>query len=182
MSAAQHDEDHALRSDLDLGDERERQIVELLRVDYDATLRALTGFVGAGAQLRAVGIAAWGIIVGLGAREQSTLLAVLALAIVLLFAYADGYHAALYRRALSRAIYLEGLFDAYLERLGIAAEDPEAVLRTRARLETHRFGMHRTLRPLRAKDVFAARPRAIFWVIYPAIAAISLVFILVSTT
>lgn len=171
----EHDE---LLQELDASADRERQLVGLIRLDYDSALRAISGFVGSGSQIRAVGIAAWGVVLGLAVRGESALLAGLALVLVALFAYADAYHAALYRRALSRAINLEGLLDAYLDRLGIEAEDPEAVARTRAKLETHRFGMYRTLKPLRRHDYFAARPRPIFAVIYPSLAAATIALII----
>ena len=178
MSAAEEQRDDGLLAELDEGADRERQLVDLIRLDYDATLRALTGFVAAGSQIRAIGIAAWGVVLGLAVRDESALLAGLALVLIGLFAYGDAYHAALYRRSLSRAISLEELLDAYLDRLGIDAEDTEAILRTRAKLETHRFGMHRTLRPLKFKDLLAARPRSVFWAIYPTIFTVTIALII----
>lgn len=174
MSATDSQRDDELLEELQVGDERERQLVDLVRLDYDATLRALTGFVTVGNQIRAIGMAAWGVVIGLGVRGESPLLVGLALLLVLLFAWGDAYHAALYRRALSRAISLEGLLDAYMDRLGVEAEDAEAVLRTRAKLETHRFGMHRSLRPLKPRDLISARPRPIFRGIYPAVSAVTI--------
>ncbi len=46
-------------------------------------------------------------------------------------------------------------------------------------LETHRFGMYRTLKPVTMRDVLAARPRPIFRFIYPAICAITVVLVVV---
>jgi hypothetical protein len=181
VSTADDQRDDELLAELEESADRERELVDLIRLDYDATLRAMTGFVGAGTQIRAIGIAAWGLVLGLGVRDESALLVGLALLLVALFAYGDAYHASLYRRALSRAINLEGLLDAYVDRLGIEAEDAEAILRTRAKLETHRFGMHRTLRPLKARDLLSARPRPIFWAIYPAISAATIALIVIYT-
>ena len=179
MSASESELVDELLTELEQGEERERQLVEVVRLDYDATLRALTGFVGTGAQIRAIGIAAWGVVIGLAVADESVLLAAVALAVIAVFAYGDAYHAALYRRALARAISLEDLFDSYLERLGIDAEDTEAILRVRAKLETHRFGMHRTLKPLKLNDLLAARPRPIFWGIYPTIVALTAALMIV---
>ncbi|MDX6424542.1 MAG: hypothetical protein QOI67_2013 [Gaiellaceae bacterium] len=176
-----HKEAEALR-ELDQDAERERTLVDIVRLDYDATLRALTGFVGTAAQIRAIGFAAWGVLFGLAVRDESGLLSGVALVLIFAFAYGDAYHAALYRRALARAISLEGMFDSYIERLGIDAENEDAVLRVRAKFETHRFGMHRTLRPLKLRELLAARPRAIFWLIYPAIAVITSIFIVIYST
>lgn len=109
---------------------------------------------------------------------HSTLLAAISLVLVALFAYSDAYHAALYRRALARAIKIEALLDSYLERLGIDAENAEAIMRTRAKLENHDFGMQRNLRPLRVTDLFAARPKPIFLAVYPAIVLITAALII----
>jgi hypothetical protein len=168
-----------LLAELEENSDREKQLVELIRLDYDATLRAISGFVGAAAQMRGIGIAAWGVVLGLAVRDESAPLAGLALGLVVLFAYADAFHSALYRRALSRAIGLEGLLDSYLDRLGISAEDAEAILRTRAKLETHRFGMYRTFRPLAWRDLLSARPRPILWTLYPTLFVVSVVILLV---
>jgi len=153
--------------------ERERDLVALVKLDYDAALRAMSGFVTTGSQLRAIGVAAWGVVLGLAIDAESALLAALAVAITVIFTYADAYHAALYRRALTRAVSVEDLFDSYLDRLGIDYEDDDAVARALAKLETHRFGMYRTLRPLRLRDLVRARPRAVFWLIYPALLAVA---------
>jgi hypothetical protein len=167
------DEREELVAELENSADTEYRLVELIRLDYDATLRAMSGFIGTSSQVRAIGVAVWGVVLGLAVRAESGLLAILALAVIVIFSYGDAYHAALYRRALSRAISLEELLDAYLDRLGIDAENTEAILRTRAKLETHKFGMHRSLRSVTGRDLLAARPRAVFWVIYPALAAVT---------
>ena len=166
-------------SELDEGRqlEREKSLVELIRVDYDATLRALSGFISTGGQIRAIGVAAWAVVLGLAVGDKSVALAALAAAVVIVFAYGDAYHAALYRRALGRAIRLEGLLDAWVDRLGIDADDPDAVIRSRAKLEMHRFGVHRSLRHPSVSDLIAAKPRPIFWVMYPGLFSASLVAI-----
>jgi len=149
-------------------DELEESLVELVRVDYDATLRALTGFVTTGGQIRAIGAAAWAVVLGLAVGNESVALSVLAAALVVVFVYADAYHAALYRRTLGRAITIESLLDNWIDRLGIDADDPDAVQRTRAKLEMHRFGVQRGLRRPKLGDLVAARPRVVFWAMYPA--------------
>jgi hypothetical protein len=179
MSTPEEQPDAELLAELDESADRERALVDLIRIDYDTTLRAMTGFVGTAAQIRALGMAVWGVVLGLAVRDESALLAALAFLLIVLFAYGDAYHAALYRRALSRAITLEGLLDSYLDRLGIDAENADAIVRTRAKLETHRFGMHRTLRPLKLRDLLAARPRPIFWAIYPTIGAVTITLIVI---
>jgi hypothetical protein len=149
--------------------EREKRLIELVKLDYDVALRAINGFVTTGAQVRAAGVAVWGVIFGLSLTGRSVALAVLSLFLLLIFAYTDGYHAALYRRALSRAIELEGLLDAYANRLGIDAEDEDAVIEMQSRLEVHRFGMYRSLRHPTFEDVINGRPRVVFIAMYPAL-------------
>jgi hypothetical protein len=150
-------------------DEREAQLVELVKLDYEAALRSMGGFIATGGQMRGVGIAAWSVIFGLAVRDSSPALAALAAVVVAVFWYADAYHAALYRRALSRALELEGLLAAYIDRLGIDADDPMATNTMIARLESHRFGMHRTLRPVTGRDLLRTRPVVVFRVIYPSL-------------
>jgi hypothetical protein len=155
-------------------DDRENQLLDLVRLDYDATLRALSGFVTSGVQTRAIGLAAWGVILGLAMSDLSGWLALLSLAVVVLFAYADYYHAALYRQSLSRAIKIETILDAYVQRLGIAVDDVEAILRVVAKLENHKFGLHRNLKPVRLAGFFDRRSLAPFGAIYAAAGAVSL--------
>jgi hypothetical protein len=154
--------------------DRERSAVELVKLDYDATLRTMTSVVSTGGQIRAVGIAAWGVVLGLAVRGESVELAGLATALVVIFAYGDAYHAALYGRILQYAIKLEGMLDAWLDRLGIDADDPDAVLRALAKIQMHRFGVHRNLRRPGMRELLRARPRPIFWGVYPALLAASL--------
>lgn len=153
---------------------REEALVELLRTDYDATLRALSGFVTTGGQIRAIGTAAWAVVVSLAVNKDSAALCVLAAALVVVFAYADAYHAALYRRTLSRAIAIEELFDIWLNRLGIEADEPDAVEQARAGLEMHRFGVQKALRRPELKDLLDARPFAVFRGMYPVLLVTSL--------
>jgi hypothetical protein len=154
---------------------REDAAVELVRLDYDASLRAMNSIISTGGQIRAIGIAAWGLVLSLAVRDESLELALLATILVAVFAYSDAYHAALYGRILQYVIKLETILDSWLNRLGIDADDPDAVVRARAKIEMHRFGVHRNLRRPRLRDMVRARPRPIFWGVYPALLAASLV-------
>src|SRR5829696_5746301 len=155
--------------------ERENRLIELVKLDYEVALRAINGFVATSAQVRAVGVAAWGVIFGLSLDGRSSALAVLSLCLLVIFAYTDAYHAALYRRALSRAIGLEGLLDGYADRLGIDAEDEDAVIELQSKVEVHRFGMYRTPRHPQLDDMLKGRPRVVFVAMYPALMVASLV-------
>jgi hypothetical protein len=155
--------------------ERERALVDLVKLDYDATLRTISGVLSTGTSIRVAGFAAWGVLLGLSLRDDSWALSVFAAAVVALFAYADAHHAALYRRGLSRAVALESLLDRYVDRLGIDTHDQDAVDDVLAELETHRFGTYRTMRRLHRKDFLGARPRPIFLFIYPVLFAAAVI-------
>jgi hypothetical protein len=155
--------------------ERERELVDLVRLDYDATLRAVSSLITTAGQIRTIGIAAWGVVLGLAVGSDSLPLALVDCVLVLVFAYGDAYHAALYRRALGRAVQIESLLDERIDQLGIDADDPDAIARTRAKFEMHRFGVQRSLRRPGVRDLFAARPRVVFWAVYPMLLLISLV-------
>lgn len=150
---------------------RETALVDLIKVDYDAALRTMTGVVATGAAIRAAGFAAWAALLGIGVRDESWELSVLAGVIVCLFLYADAYHAAIYRALLHRAISIESIMDRYLDRLGIDAEDDEAVDGAVAALEVHRFGVYRTMRRVTWRELTKARPYPVFRVIYPTLLA-----------
>lgn len=154
--------------------ERESALMELIRLDYESTTSALTGFVSVGNQVRGIGIGAWSVLLGLAVSAKSAALALLAIAILVVFATSDAYHAALYRRALGRAIALESLIDGWVDRLGIDADDPSAIARIRARLEMHRFGVQRGLKRPSWRDLLAARPHVVFRSVYPALVVMSI--------
>jgi hypothetical protein len=157
---------------------RERELADLVRTDYDATLRAMQGFISSSAQIRAIGVATWGVVLGLGVDAESWILTLVATLLVAVFAAGDGYHGTLYRRALSRALRLEALIDEYLNQLGIDEDDPDQQSKVLARLETHRFGPHRAMRVVHGRDLLHAKPYVVFRGVYPLLAAIALVLTL----
>lgn len=152
----------------------EDHLVGLVKLDYDATLRALSGFVTAAAAVRAVGIGTWGVLIGLAVRDNNQPLCLLAAGATLMFAFIDAYHSALYRRVLSRAIWIESLLNDYAETLGIYADDHDTVDDVRARLEMHPFGVNRTMRRMAFTDLFDAQPWPVFMVLYPVLVIVSL--------
>lgn len=163
----------------DAARDREARLVDLVLADYDATLRALNGFTTAAAAMRGIGIATWGVIIGIAIRDQSAALATLSVGVTFLFAFIDGYHSALYRRALARAVAIESLLDDYAETLGIYADDPDTVDEVRARLELHSFGVNRTMRRIAVGDVFDARPWPVFLALYPALILVGFIVFII---
>lgn len=159
----------------------ESRLLELIRVDYDATLRALNGFAAGAAAIRGIGIATWGVIVGIAIRDESSALAVLAIGVTFIFAFIDGYHSALYRGALARAVRIESLLNDYAETLGIYADDPETVDKVRARVELHAFGVNRTMRRIALRHVFDVRPWPVFVALYPVLIVTAIIVFLAYT-
>ena len=155
--------------------ERERALVDLIKLDYDVTLRTISGVLATETAIRVAGFAAWAATTGLGIDARSWAVCAAGAALLALFMYVDAHHAALYGRALHRAIRLEKMLDAYADRLGIDADDEDAVLRAIATLETHRFGIYRTMPRTHSRELVKARPHAIFRALYPALLAISVV-------
>lgn len=146
-------------------DAAEGQLVELVKADYDATQRALSGFVTSGGQLRAIGIGAWGVVFAVAVSAESSPVAAIAALLAAGFAIIDGYHSALYRQTLDRARDLEELLGEYHNALGIHAANPSRVMRSRARLEQHRFGVHRGMRPInQMKRWWLPRPIRVTWI------------------
>lgn len=175
MTDVEHDPDQEALTQ----GERDAELVELVRLDYDATLRAVSSLITTGGQIRAIGLAAWGVVLGLAIGNDSPVLALVDCALVLVFAYGDAYHAALYRRALGRAVKLESLLDHRIDQLGIDADDPNAVRRTRAKFEMHRFGVQRSLRRPGTRDLVTARPLVVFRAVYPTLLVVSAVAVIV---
>lgn len=155
-------------------DDAERQLVDLVRADYDATQRALSGFVSSGGQLRAIGIGAWGVVFAVAVQAQSGLAAAVAALLAIGFAVIDGYYSALYRQTLKRARNLEEILGAYHNSLGIHAANPRKVLQARARLEQHRFGVHRGMMAIHKMDQWwLPRPVRVTW-IYAVLIALAI--------
>jgi hypothetical protein len=121
--------------------------------------------VTSGGQLRAVGIAAWGIVFAASLQARSVTIAILAAALAMAFAVVDGYHSALYRQTLERAREIEGLLGDYHKTLGIHAATNREIVRTRAKLEQHRFGVHREMRPInQTPRWWLPRPVRVTWI------------------
>jgi hypothetical protein len=148
-------------------DAREKALIEILRVDYDAALRFIAGVVATSAAIRAGGLVVWAAAVVQALDKSSALLGALALAATVVFGVADAWHAALYAKGFERARGIESLLDAYATRLGIDADDDDAVAHFRARLEGHRFGFYRTLSPVAPGELLVARPMPVFRLVYP---------------
>jgi hypothetical protein len=146
-------------------DHAERLLLELVRADYTATQQALSGFVSSGGQLRAVGIGAWGVVFAVAVQAKSAAAAGVAALLAAGFTIIDGYHSALYRQALTRARNLEDLLGEYHNSLGIHAANPRKALIARARLEQHRFGVHRNMTPIHKMDRWwLPRPVRVTWI------------------
>ena len=146
-------------------DDRERLLVDLVKADYEATHRALSGFVASGGQIRAIGIAAWGVLFAVALQAESWAIAALTIGLSLAFAIADGYYSTLYRDTLDRSRAIESLLGDYANSLGIHAGSKRKVGLAIAALEQHRFGVHREMRPVNATPRwYLPRPFRVTWI------------------
>ena len=155
--------------------ESEKALVDLVKADYDATHRALAGFVASGGQLRAVGIAAWGVIVAGALGSRSATIAAVAVPLVVVFAVADGYYSSLYRQTLRRSRGIEALLGEYHNAIGIHRGSQRKLDRAVAALEQHRFGVHRDMKPVNDEARWTwwiPRPVRITW-LYPVLMVVA---------
>jgi hypothetical protein len=156
--------------------EAERALLDLVKADYDSTHRALAGFVTSGGQLRAVGIAAWGVVFAQALQSRSATIGAIATGLAIAFAVADGYYSALYRQTLRRAREIETLLGEYHNSLGIHASNPRKIARAIAALEQHRFGVHRQMQPVnKQRGWWLPRPVRVTW-IYAVLLIVSIGF------
>jgi hypothetical protein len=145
--------------------DRERLLLDLVKADYEATHRALAGFVASGGQIRAIGIAAWGVLFAAALQTESWAIAALAVGLAIVFAMADGYYSTLYRDTLNRSRAIESLIGDYANSLGIHAGSERKVGLAIAALEQHRFGVHREMRPVNAtRPWYFPRPFRVTWI------------------
>ncbi|MFN2629269.1 MAG: hypothetical protein ABR569_11620, partial [Gaiellaceae bacterium] len=153
----------------------EKILVDLVKADYDATHRALTGFVSSAGQLRAVGIAVWGVLYAAALAARSVEVAVVAVLVLPAFVVADGYYSALYRQTLHRSREIEGLLGGYHNAIGIHRGDERRLIRAVATLEQHEFGVHRSMKPVN-QDRWWWWPRPLrVAAVYPLMLAVGVV-------
>jgi hypothetical protein len=153
----------------------EKILVDLVKVDYDATHRALAGFVSSGSQLRAVGIAAWGVLYAAAVAAHSVAVAVIAVVLLPAFVVADGYYSALYRQTLQRSREIEALLRDYHNAIGIHRGDERQLIRAVAAIEQHAFGVHRGMKPVNQEPWWwLPRPLRVAG-IYPLLLVVGLV-------
>jgi hypothetical protein len=146
-------------------DDRERLLLDLVKADYEATHRALAGFVASGGQIRAIGIAVWGVLFAAALQTESSAIAALAIGLAIAFAIADGYYSTLYRDTLVRSRAIESLIGDYANSLGIHADSKRKVELAIAAMEQHRFGVHREMRPVNATPRwYLPRPFRVTWI------------------
>lgn len=152
----------------------ERVLVELVKVDYDASLRALAGFVASGGQLRSIGIAAWGVVFAAALASGAATIAAIAIPLIVAFAVADGYYSSLYRQTLRRSREIEALLGEYHNAIGIHSANERKRARAVAALEQHRFGVHRDMKPVNEEARWTwwiPRPLRVTWLYVLLIAA-----------
>lgn len=153
-------------------DERQKELLRLVELDYARTSKFIEGLVATGATLRGWAITIWLAVLGVAFDRNTWELAALAAIVILVFAVVDGYHAWLYREAFEHARSLERISSSYYKSLGRGADDPDAKLDLREELEAHRFGLYANLRRFAPRTLLHARPAVFFWFLYPFLALV----------
>lgn len=153
--------------------DREGRLLDLVKTDYEATHRALAGFVTSASQLRAVAIAAWGVIYAAALTTKSVSVAVVGTLLLLAFLVADGYYSALYRQTLRRSRKIEGVLHRYHQAIGIQHRNRRRVARAVAELEQHAVGVHREMKPVNHESRWWWWPRPLrVAAVYPLLFAV----------
>jgi hypothetical protein len=121
-------------------------LIKLLELDYEASHRALDGFVSSASQLRAIGMAVWGVMYAAALAAHSVWVAAFAVLLLPAFAVADGYYSTLYRQTLERLRDIEKLLDGYHNAVGMYQRDDRRLARALDAIERHSIGVHRNLK------------------------------------
>jgi hypothetical protein len=155
--------------------DRRKELVRLVELDYERTATFINGVTSTAATIRGWAITIWLAVVGVALDRGLWQVALLAAAAASVFLLVDGYHAWLYGEALAHASALERLSGRYYDSLGRGSDDEELELDLRVDLESHRFGMYRTFRKFRLRDLLFAKPTVFFRGFYPLLIGVAVV-------
>lgn len=147
-----------------------REMIRLVELDYERTASFIDSVVSTGAAIRGLGVTIWAALLGFAVDHGSWALALVGVLDAIVFFVLDGYHGWVYKRALLHAASLERISAAFYNSLGRGKTDPDSLLELRVQLEAHTFGLFQNLGRFRYTDLLRARPRVIFFALYPSLA------------
>jgi hypothetical protein len=152
--------------------ETRAELIELVRVDYEATCSLIDGVVRTSLALRGVGVTLILALLSLAVQKSSEALALCSLAAVPLFLYLDAYHGWLYAECLTRAHGLERILALRYKELE-RNDDPDIGLDLDVALASHRFGQYSNLPRFQLRRLLRARPRSMYAVLYGSLFALA---------
>lgn len=161
--------------------DRLRDLMLLLLVDYEATRLRVADFAKAAATVRAAAIAVVLALAGAALDRHSAGLGGCAIAATLLFYYLDAYHGWLYTRERERARQLEVIIDRRYKSLARGAESKRDLIQLERSLGAHRFGPHTASEKVTPKKVVQARPVILYAGVYGTLMLIAVVTTIATT-
>lgn len=143
----------------------QKELFRLVELDYVRTADFITGLMQRQVGMRGLAVTIWAAVLGFAFDHSTWELGVLAIASVLVFLFLDGYYSLLYIEARSHASDLEDVSAFYYRSLIRDDEDSDRDLQVQ--LEAYRFGLYRSLKPFRIRDLPKVRQRVMFRFFYP---------------
>jgi len=147
----------------------QKELFRLAELDYARTADFISGLMQRQVGIRGLAVTIWAAVVGFAFDRSTWELGVLAVVAVLVFLFLDGYYSVLYIEARSHASDLESISAVYYRSL-IRDEDEDIARDLQVQLEAYRFGLYRSLKPFRIRDLTRVRQRVMFKVFYPFLA------------
>jgi hypothetical protein len=151
----------------------QRQLMELIELDYDTTRSLIDGVVRTSLALRGVGLTLSLALLTFSVQQSSLPIAICGLAAVVLFLYLDAYHGWLYAEGLKRAHELERLLSLRYKALERADDDPDIAFNLDVALATHRFGQYSNIPRFKLRMLGKARPKSVYLVLYGILGGLS---------
>jgi len=137
--------------------------LRLVDADYDRTSKFVDALVAASSASRGWAIALWVALVGFGFDHRAWTLALVAAVAIAVFAVADSYYAALYKKALERAVNLEATTGKYFTYLVLGSHDSDMLTNLMTTLKTFAFGPLTHITTVTVKDRLKAIPGIFVW-------------------
>jgi hypothetical protein len=150
--------------------EDRKELFRLVELDYVRTADFISGLMQRQAGTRGLAVTIWAAVVGFAFDRSAWELGALAVVAVLAFLLLDGYYSLLYVEARSHASELERISALYYTTL-IREDDEDSAFDLRVQLEAYRFGLYRSLKIFRFRNLAEVRQRVIFRFFYPFLIA-----------
>jgi len=156
-------------------DEKRKELVRELELDYEKTTKAIEGVVSSSFTVRGWGITLSSALIGFAFQNKLWQLSLLAVIVILLIALIDGYHSWLYAKVLQHANDIETTMRSYYAFLARGDVDPDTKRKFEVRIESHVFGRYTEInQKFGLSDLRDARPRLVLVALYGTLLACAL--------